>query len=58
MIEKTFCPFTNAHCRDDCVFKYHNVGTINGVSNCLISVKLMDINADQQDQLSEIARIK
>jgi hypothetical protein len=54
-LEKKFCPFIGALCRDDCVFKYHNVAGPGGKAyNCLIAIKLNDINEYQHDDLSSI----
>lgn len=53
-MEKKHCPFINALCRDDCVFKYHNVLGPDGVHDCLIAVKLSSINEMQHDDFTAI----
>ncbi len=53
-MEKKFCPFINGICRDDCVFKYHKVANQTGIHDCLIAIKLTDINEMQHDDLSAI----
>ena len=54
-MEKKYCPFINGICRNDCVFKTRNVAAPHGaVYNCLIAVKLTDINEMQHDDLSAI----
>lgn len=54
-MDKKYCPFVNGLCRDDCVFKCHYVATSDGVVyNCLIAVKLTDINGMQHDDLTAI----
>ena len=54
MSQNTFCPFIKDNCRNDCVFKYHNVAYSNKIYNCLIAIKLSDINDMQHDDLSAI----
>lgn len=49
-----YCPFVKGSCRDDCVFKYHKVATENGISDCLIAIKLSSINETQSDELNLI----
>lgn len=56
MSKKTFCPFIKDICRADCVFKHHNVSCGSNVSDCLIAVKLFDINERQDDVLQEILK--
>jgi len=52
---KNFCPFIKDICRNDCVFKHNNVALPNGnVSNCLIAIKLTDINEMQHDDITDI----
>ncbi|GAA0121740.1 hypothetical protein UT300018_10560 [Clostridium faecium] len=54
-MEKKYCPFIKDVCRDDCVFKYHNVACPSGkVQSCLIAVQLYGINDMQRDQLENI----
>ena len=54
-MEKKFCPFVKTLCRDDCVFKTRNVAGNHGeIFNCLIALKLNDINEMQHDDLSAI----
>ena len=53
-LDKKFCPFVKDLCRDDCVFKTRNVASPDGVHNCLIAVKLSDINDMQHDDLVAI----
>ncbi|MEY8002014.1 hypothetical protein AB8U03_17860 [Clostridium sp. Mt-5] len=53
--DKNFCPFIKGVCRNDCVFKYHNIALHGGaISDCLIAVKLSDINELQHDDISAI----
>lgn len=49
-----FCPFIKSECREDCVFKYHKVASGNKVYDCLIAIKLSDINDMQHDDLAAI----
>jgi hypothetical protein len=53
-VEKKLCPFIKDLCRDDCVFKTHNVACGHDIYNCLIAVKLSDINEAQHDDLAAI----
>lgn len=53
-MEKKFCPFIQRHCVDDCVFKYHKVANENGIYDCLIAIKLSDINGMQHDDFAAI----
>lgn len=54
-MEKKFCPFIKGLCRDDCVFKTHYVASNNGeIYNCLIAVKLSEINEMQHDDFAAI----
>jgi len=49
-----YCPFANGLCHNDCVFKINKTSTTHGISDCLIAVKLDDINGYQHDDLTEI----
>lgn len=54
-VNKNFCPFIKGVCRSDCVFKCHNVALPDGdTSNCLIVIKLTDINEMQHDDITAI----
>lgn len=53
-MENNFCPFVNGTCKANCVFKTHSTSTSRGLSECLIAIKLDDINGYQHDQLTEI----
>lgn len=53
-----FCPFINGQCRPDCKFKSHNTTISSGeskISDCLIVIKLDEINGYQYDQLTDIS---
>jgi len=54
-LENKFCPFIHGPCRSDCVFKTNSVMTNrNEVHNCIIAIKLSDINEMQHDDLTDI----
>ena len=51
---KTFCPLIKGECREDYVLHCHSTATPKGVSNCLLAIKLQDINGNEHDDLTEI----
>ncbi len=53
-MEKKFCPFIKELCREDCTFYHGNVLTEGKIYNCLIAIKLSDINELQHDDLMSI----
>lgn len=55
-MDKKFCPFVNGQCRDDCVFRCGNVLIGRDLVNCLIAVKISDINELQSDELDLILK--
>lgn len=53
-MKNNFCPFIKGSCRNDCVFRCNNVAVGDKVLNCLLAIKLFDINEYQHDDLTEI----
>lgn len=55
MNDNKYCPFIKGTCRDDCVFKcYDFAAPGNKIYNCLIAIKLSDINEMQHNDLTDI----
>lgn len=54
-MNKPFCPFIQGECVNQCVF-FSDVGLSHKVrwTHCILASKLMDINAEQEQQLEEI----
>jgi hypothetical protein len=50
-----FCPFIHGPCRDDCVFKANKMLVRREYYDCLIAIKLCDINEFEHDDLVHLA---
>ncbi len=59
MDKKSFCPFINGSCRNDCMFNYNAQVAVGHGSTvcCSLAIQASNSNEMQHDQLSEIINL-
>lgn len=59
MDKKTFCPFINGTCRNDCMFHYGAQVAVGygAIISCALAIQAHNSNEMQRDQLSEIINL-